>query len=64
MTIRHLKVFIKVCEFNSISKAAEELCIAQPSVSQTIKELEHYYDVILFNRINKKLVLQKKEKYY
>lgn len=59
MTIRHLKVFIKVCEFNSISKAAEELCIAQPSVSQTIKELEHYYDVNLFNRINKKLVLTK-----
>ena len=59
MTIRHLKVFIKVCEFGSISKAANELCIAQPSVSQTIKELEKYYDVILFDRVNKKLKLTK-----
>lgn len=59
MTIRHLKVFIKVCEFSSISKAAEDLCVAQPSVSQTIKELETYYDINLFNRINKQLVLTK-----
>lgn len=57
MTIRHLKVFIKVCELGSVSKAADELCVAQPSVSQTIKELENYYDVILFNRVNKKLIL-------
>ena len=57
MTIRHLKVFIKVCEHGSVSKAAEELCIAQPSVSQTIKELENYYNVVLFNRVNHKLQL-------
>ena len=58
MTIRHLKVFIQVCECDySISKASEFLCVAQPSVSQTIKELENYYGVILFNRINRKLTL-------
>ena len=57
MTIRHLKVFIKVCELSSISKTANELHITQPSVSQTIKELEDYYDVVLFNRVNKKIVL-------
>ncbi|MCQ2815535.1 MAG: LysR family transcriptional regulator, partial [Bacilli bacterium] len=57
MTIRHIKVFIKVCEHGSVSKAAEELCIAQPSVSQTIKELESYYNVVLFNRVNHKLQL-------
>lgn len=57
MTIRRLKVFIKVCELGSISKAANELHITQPSVSQTIKELEDYYNVVLFNRVNKKLVL-------
>ena len=57
MTIRHLNVFIKVCELGSVSKAAEELCVAQPSVSQTIKELESYYKVVLFDRVNKHLVL-------
>lgn len=57
MTIRHLKTFIKVVESGSVSKAADELCIAQPSVSQTIKELEKYYGTILFLRTNKKLKL-------
>lgn len=59
MTIRHLKTFIKVCELGSISKTAEELCIAQPSVSQTIIELEKYYSITLFKRVNRKLVLTK-----
>lgn len=57
MTIRHLKTFIKVCELGSVSKAAEDLCVAQPSVSQTIKELEGYYNAKLFNREGKKLTL-------
>lgn len=57
MTIRHLNVFIKVCELNSISKAAEELHIAQPSVSQAIKDMEEYYDVVLFDRVNRKIIL-------
>lgn len=57
MTIRHLKVFIAVCEAGSITKAAEALHIAQPSVSQTVAELEKYYRVILFDRINQRLVL-------
>ncbi len=57
MTIRHLKTFIKVCELGSISKAAESLCITQPSVSQTIKELEAYYKTVLFDRAGKKLIL-------
>lgn len=57
MTIRHLNVFIKVAELLSISKTAEALHITQPSVSQTIKEIEEHYGVILFNRVNRKLEL-------
>ena len=57
MTIRHLKTFIAVCDNGSITKAAETLHIAQPAVSQTISEIEKYYDVILFNRINQRLIL-------
>lgn len=63
MTIRHLKTFIAVYELNSISKAAESLFVAQPSVSQTIKELEEYYNVSLFERINKRLVVTEDGKY-
>lgn len=57
MTIRHLSTFIKVCELNSVTKAAEELHISQPSVSECLKELEEYYGVILFDRVGKKLVI-------
>ncbi|MPM39273.1 HTH-type transcriptional regulator CysL [bioreactor metagenome] len=57
MTRRHLKVFVAVCELNSISKAAEKLHIAQPAVSCAIKELEDYYGTKLFDRISKRLYL-------
>lgn len=57
MTIRHLKVFISVVENGGITKAAEVLRVAQPAVSQTISDLEKYYNVILFDRINNKIVL-------
>lgn len=57
MTRRHLKVFVAVCELNSISKAAEKLHIAQPAVSCAIKELEGYYGTKLFDRISKRLYL-------
>ena len=57
MTIRHLKTFVIVCELRSISKAAIKLNVAQPAVSQTIAELEKYYGVPLFLRINNKIFL-------
>ncbi len=62
MTIRHLKVFICVCKHQSMTKAARELFIAQPAVSNTIAEIEKNYNVVLFNRINKKLVLTEEGK--
>ncbi len=57
MTIRHLKTFIAVCDYGGITKAAAALHVAQPAVSQTIAEIEKYYDVILFKRINQRLIL-------
>ncbi len=57
MTIRHLKVFAAVCETGSVTKAAELLHTAQPAVSQTIADIEKYYNVVLFDRINQRLLL-------
>ncbi len=57
MTLRHLKIFVAVCEYGSTTKAAEALYIAQPTISHTITELEKYYDVPLFERINQRLIL-------
>lgn len=55
MTLRHLKIFILVYQLQNITKAAKTLHIAQPSVSIAIKELENYYGIVLFDRINKRI---------
>lgn len=57
MTLRHLKIFVAVCECGGITKAAEALYMAQPAVSTAIAELEKYYKVVLFDRINQRLVI-------
>lgn len=55
MTLRHMKIFVAVYQNNSITKAAEQLHIVQPSVSLAIKELENYYGICLFDRIGRRI---------
>lgn len=56
MTIRHLKIFLSVCDNGcNTTKAAEELHMTQPAVSLAIRELEQYYGVVLFDRIGRRL---------
>lgn len=57
MTLRHLNLFMEVCRQGSITLAAEELNMAQPAVSYAIKELESYYEVRLFERMNRRLYI-------
>ena len=57
MTLRHLKMFVAVCETGSVTRASELLYIAQPTVSHAISELEKYYNIRLFDRINQRLIL-------
>lgn len=57
MTIRHLRIFIEVAKSGNMSKAAERLYISQPTASQAIKELEEYYGVLLFERLNRRLYI-------
>lgn len=58
MTIRHIKIFLGVCDHGcNTTRAAEALHIAQPAVSLAIHELETYYGVRLFDRIGRRLVL-------
>ncbi len=55
MTIKHIKIFITVFQANNITKAATLLHMAQPAVSRSIQELEQYYGIPLFERLNKRL---------
>ena len=53
MTLRHMKIFVTVYQHSSVTKAAGELHLAQPSVSLAVKELEEYYGIRLFDRIGR-----------
>lgn len=57
MTLRHLKIFVTVCETGNMTEAAAQLFIAQPSISLAVSEMEEYYGVKLFDRISRKLYL-------
>ncbi len=57
MTLKHLKIFSEVCRNESITKAATSLNMAQPAVSTAIHELEVFYHVKLFERMNRKIYI-------
>ena len=52
-----LKIFKTVAHYNSVSKAANELCVTQPSVTKSIKKLESILNITLFVREKKGMVL-------
>lgn len=55
MTLRHMKIFVSVFRHSNITRAAEELHLAQPSVSTAVRELEDYYGIQLFERIGRRI---------
>lgn len=54
-----IDTFITVCKHLNFTKAAEELSITQPAVSQHIKYLQNSYQVVLFTYNGKKISLTK-----
>jgi LysR family transcriptional regulator, low CO2-responsive transcriptional regulator len=56
-TLHQLKVFETVARLTSVTRAAEELCLTQPTVSMQIKQLTQNIGVPLFEQIGKKLYL-------
>lgn len=57
MDLLQIQYFQKVAELQHMTKAAQELHIAQPSLSKTIHQLEEDLGVPLFNRKSKYIVL-------
>lgn len=64
MTLRHMKIFLAVCDFGSITVAAEKLNFTQPAVSLAIKELEDNLGIKLFDRISRKLYITEDGKHF
>ena len=57
MTIQQLKYIIKIVECGSITEAARQLYISQPSLSAALKELESEFGIELFYRTAKGISL-------
>lgn len=52
-----LRAFHYVAVCGGFSRAAEELYLTQPAISDQVRKLEEEYDVLLFNRQKKQVVL-------
>jgi DNA-binding transcriptional LysR family regulator len=57
MNLNQLKVFYLTAKHGSLSAAAEALYITQPAITKGIQRLQEHYEIKLFNRFGKKMVL-------
>ncbi|MEM7655726.1 MAG: LysR family transcriptional regulator, partial [Bacteroidota bacterium] len=56
-TLHQLRIFACVARLQSVTKAAEELCLTQPAVSIQLKKLQEQFDIPLTERIGRQLFL-------
>lgn len=57
MRYAQLRAFHYVATCGGFSRAAEELCLTQPAISDQVRKLEEEYDILLFNRQRKQATL-------
>ncbi len=57
MDLHQLDCFLAVVDHDSVSAAARTLGKSQPTVTQAVQALERDLDVLLFNRIGRRMVL-------
>ena len=56
-TLSQLKVFVKVVEKQSVTKASEDLHMTQPAVSIQLKNFQEQFDIPLFEVVSRRLFI-------
>lgn len=64
MTLKQLEYFKQICKYNSFTKAASELYIAQPTLTLAVHQLEEELGVQLFIRKNRRVTLTKEGEFF
>ncbi|MCI8515563.1 MAG: LysR family transcriptional regulator [Hungatella sp.] len=57
MNIQHIRYFVVIAKYENISKAAQQLLVSQPALSNVLQQLEGELGTSLFDRQGKKLIL-------
>jgi len=57
LTLRQMEIFLNVVKSGHLTNVAKEMSLSQSAISMSIKELENILGRPVFDRINKKLVL-------
>ena len=57
MDLKRLRTFVAVAELGTVSKAALRLRISQPALSRQIADLEAEFNLRLFDRVGRRLIL-------
>lgn len=56
MDLHHLKIFLSVFKHRSFSKASQDLCLTQPTISDHIQTLEKELKCKLFDRLGRTIL--------
>ncbi|MBP5154187.1 MAG: LysR family transcriptional regulator [Lachnospiraceae bacterium] len=57
MTLQQLNYVLRIAETGSFNRAAEQLFVAQPSLTSAVKELEKETGIVIFNRSGRGVTL-------
>ena len=56
-TFNQLKIFVKICETQSVTKASEELHLTQPAVSIQLKNFQDQFEIPLTEVVGRKIFI-------
>lgn len=59
-SLRQLEVFVALCHYQNMTRAAEHLAMSQSAASSALKELEQQFDLQLFDRVGKRLQINER----